>query len=98
MVYAAYSILWRRNLGSTSGILPVDKEVPVVTVHIADEIAHQYEDRARAVGCDSNTLIREALISQLEDLEDLEIATQRLAEPKPALSLDQVKKNLGLAD
>jgi len=70
----------------------------VTTFQIPDEIAHQYEDRARAAGCDTDTLIREALIARLEDLEDVEIATQRLADPQPAISLDQVKRNLGLED
>jgi predicted DNA-binding protein len=70
----------------------------MTTVQIPDEIAHQYEYRARAAGCDTNTFIREALIAQLEDLEDIEIAIARLSDPKPSLSLEEVKRNLGLDD
>lgn len=70
----------------------------MTTFQIPDEIAHQYESRARAAGCDTDTFIREALIARLEDLEDIEIATARLADPQPSLSLEAVKKSLGLAD
>jgi predicted DNA-binding protein len=70
----------------------------MTTVQIPDEIAHQYEDRARAAGCDTETFIREALIAQLEDLEDVELALERLKNPQPSLSLEEVKRNLGLDD
>lgn len=70
----------------------------MTTVQIPDEIAHQYEDRARAAGCDTDTFIREALIAKLEDMEDVEIAMERLQNPQPTLSLGEVKRNLGLDD
>ena len=70
----------------------------MTTVRIPEEIAHRYEDRARASGHDVETLIREALIAQLEDLEDVELALDRLKAPQPALSLEEVKRNLGLDD
>ncbi len=70
----------------------------MTTVQIPDEIAHQYADRASAAGYDMESYIREALIAQLEDLEDVEIAMERLANPQPTLSLEQVKRDLGLDD
>ncbi len=70
----------------------------MTTIQIPDEIAHQYEDRARATGNDADTLIRAALIAQLEDIEDVEIALERLKNPEPSLSLEEVKRNLGLDD
>ena len=70
----------------------------MTTVQIPDEIAHQFEHRARAAGCDTDTYIREALIAKLEDLEDVEIALERLSDLQPTLSLEQVKRNLGLDD
>ena len=70
----------------------------MTTVQIPDEIAHQFQDRAKAAGCDTDSFIRQALIEKLEDMEDIEIAEQRLANPQPTLSLDEVKRNLGLDD
>jgi predicted DNA-binding protein len=70
----------------------------MTTVQIPDDIALQYEDRARAAGCDTDTFIREALIARLEDMEDIEVAMERLADPQPTLSLEEVTRNLGLDD
>jgi predicted DNA-binding protein len=70
----------------------------MTSVLIPDELAHEYEDRARAAGSDVQTFIREALIEKLEDLEDVEIAVKRLADPRPTLSIEEVKRDLGLGD
>ena len=70
----------------------------MVNVQIPEEIAHQHEDRARAAGCDTDTFIREALVAQLEDLHDVEVALERLRDPQPSLSLEEVKRTLGLDD
>lgn len=70
----------------------------MTTVQIPDEIVHEYEDLARAAGSDAATFIRAALIPQLEDLQDIELAMERLKDPQPSLSLDEVKRNLGLDD
>ncbi len=70
----------------------------MVLISVPDEVAYQYELRARAAGCGTDTFIREALIAQLEDLEDVELALERLKNPRPSLSLEEVKRNLGLDD
>lgn len=70
----------------------------MTTVQIPDEIAHQYEDRARAAGCDTDTLIREALIEKLEDLEDIQLAEERFAKGLTPIPMEQVVKDLGLDD
>jgi predicted DNA-binding protein len=70
----------------------------MTTIQIPDEIMHSYEDRARATGFDTETLIREALIEKLEDLHDIQVAEERLADPQPTLSFDEVKRDLGLDD
>ncbi len=70
----------------------------MTTVQIPDEIAAEYASRARAQGCDVDVFIERALIAKLEDLEDIEIATERLKNPQPTLSLKEVKRNLGLDD
>ena len=68
----------------------------MTTFQVPDKIAERYEELARAEGRETDALIREALITQLEDLEDIRIATERLNNPEPSLSLEEVKKNLGL--
>ena len=40
----------------------------------------------------------EPVLSRLEELEDVAIATERLNSPGTRLSLEEVKKDLGLAD
>ena len=70
----------------------------MTTLQIPDEIAHQFEDRAKAAGCDIDTFIREALLSKLEDLEDTEIAIARLLKQQTPIPIEQVIRNLGLED
>ncbi len=70
----------------------------MTTVQIHDEIAAEYASRARAQGCDLSVFIEHALIAQLEDIEDTETAIERLRNPQPSLSLEEVKRNLGLDD
>jgi predicted DNA-binding protein len=70
----------------------------MTTVQIPDEIAHEVEAWARAAGTDAETFVREAIIARLEDLEDVRIAEERLADPQPTYSLDEVKRHFGLGD
>ena len=70
----------------------------MVLIEVPDALAQEYEALARTSGQDRDALIRENLIAQLEDLEDIEIATERLKNPQPSLSLEEVKRNLGLDD
>ena len=70
----------------------------MVLIEVPDELASQYDELARSVGQERNALIQEALIEHLEDLEDIAIARERLASPGKRLSLEEVKRNLGLED
>jgi len=70
----------------------------MTTVQIPDEIMHQYEDHARAIGYDTDTLIREALIEKLEDIADIRIAEERFARGLTPVPFAQVVKDLGLDD
>jgi RHH-type rel operon transcriptional repressor/antitoxin RelB len=74
------------------------QETVMTTVQVPDEIVERYEDLARAEGREKDALIREALITQLEDLEDARIVSERLANPGRRISLEEVEKNLGLED
>ena len=70
----------------------------MATVQTPDDLAQECAVRAGAANCDTDIYIREALISKLEDEEDIQIALERLADPQPSLSLEEVKRNLGLDD
>jgi predicted transcriptional regulator len=70
----------------------------MATVQIPDEIAHFYQERARATGSDPDMLIRQALVSQFEDFEDVAIAEARFAEALIPIPMEQVFKKLGLDD
>jgi predicted DNA-binding protein len=70
----------------------------MTTVQIPDEIVHFYQDRARMTGSDTDTLIREALVSQIEDMEDIAIADARFAKGLTPIPMEQVVENLGLDD
>jgi len=70
----------------------------MATVQLPDEIVRRFEDLSRAAGCETDVYIREALIEKLEDVEDIEIALERLKNPGRLISLEEVAKNLGLDD
>ncbi len=70
----------------------------MTSVQIPDDIAHQYGGRARAAACDTETFIRQALISKPEDMDDIEIAVERLAKKQTPIPIEQVMKNLGRND
>lgn len=70
----------------------------MTTVMVPDEIAHRYEDLARAAGCDKESFIRQALIDHLEDMEDIQIVSERISNPGKRLTLEEIEKNLGLED
>ena len=70
----------------------------MVLIEVPDELALQYDELARSAGQERNTFIRETLIEHLEDLEDLAIVRERLANPGKRFSLEEVKRDLGLDD
>jgi predicted DNA-binding protein len=70
----------------------------MVAIQIPDELARQIEQAAQRAGETKDVFLREAVQSRLDDLEDAAIAEERLKSPGKRLSLEQVKKNLGLED
>ena len=70
----------------------------MATIQIPDELAAQIEQGAQRWGETSDDFLREAVLSRLEDLEDIAIATERLNDPQETISLEELKKNLGLDD
>jgi predicted DNA-binding protein len=68
------------------------------TVEIPQELDAELEALAARNGVDKREYLSEAIISFLEDQEDIAIATERLKNPGRRLSFDEVKKSLGLDD
>ena len=65
-------------------------------VQIPPEIESQYEKVAQSTGESADNLVRKALLSYLDDLHDVAVAKEYLLNPEDTLSLDELKKNLGL--
>jgi RHH-type rel operon transcriptional repressor/antitoxin RelB len=68
----------------------------MTTIQISDELAQQIELGAQRVGETSDAFLREAVLSRLDDIEDVAVATERLSHPEKRSSLEEVKKSLGL--
>jgi predicted DNA-binding protein len=64
-------------------------------IEIPAELETQYEYFARRNGKSRDDLVRQALVSHLEDLA---VATERLKNPGETISLEQLKRDLGLDD
>jgi RHH-type transcriptional regulator, rel operon repressor / antitoxin RelB len=71
-------------------------EALMTAIQISDELAAQIEQSAQRAGESSADFIREAVLSRLEDMEDIALATERLKNPGETISLEELKKSLGL--
>jgi len=70
----------------------------MTTIQIPDELASQIEQGARSAGESSDDFLRQAVLSRLEDLQDIAVATERLKNPGRRIPLDEVARRLGLDD
>ena len=74
----------------------------MLAVQFPDEIERRLAAVAKASGRSKEDCVREAVVEYLADLEDLAIAERRLADIREgragAVSLDDVTRDLGLAD
>ena len=69
------------------------------TINLSSEIESKLTNLSQQMGKTEDKLIEEALISYLEDLEDIKDAEERLENPPSLyLTLEEVEKELGLAD
>lgn len=77
-------------------------EMQMLAIRLPEEIEIRLENLAKATGRTKTFYAREAILEYLEDMEDLYIAEQRMADIKAGRSktytLDEVKIGLGLAD
>jgi predicted DNA-binding protein len=69
-----------------------------MAVQIPAEIESPFEAFAQRTGESTDNLVREALLTYLDDLEDIAAAKEHLLHPGDTISLDELKRNLGLDD
>ena len=74
----------------------------MLAIRLPAEIELRLENLAKATGRTKTYYAREAILEYLEDMEDLYMAEQRMADIKAGLSktytLDEIKNRLGLAE
>jgi predicted transcriptional regulator len=73
-------------------------EARTITLLIDSDIDDELTELARATGRDKLSIARDALVEWLEDQEDIRDAEAVVAEGNPSIPLEEVKRNLGLAN
>jgi predicted DNA-binding protein len=70
----------------------------MATIQIPDELESLIEQGAQRAGETSAAFLSEAVLSRLEEIEDIAIATERLKNPGTRISLQEIGRKYGLAD
>lgn len=70
----------------------------MVTLSLSSQIENRLSILAHELGKKEEELLQDAIISYLEDLEDIRDAEYRLDNPESYLTLDELEKSLDLAD
>ncbi|PWB55200.1 MAG: anti-toxin [Nitrosomonadales bacterium] len=70
----------------------------MLAVRLPEEIENRIALLARSTGRTKSFYVREAVVEYLDDLEDYYLAEARGNSPLPAIPLDQIERDLGLAD
>ena len=66
-----------------------------ITARVPDEVAEALDTAAAALNRSRAEVIRQALESYLEDIDDLTVALERLRDPSdPVLDWDEVRRDL----
>jgi RHH-type rel operon transcriptional repressor/antitoxin RelB len=77
-------------------------EVIMLAIRLPAEVESRLDALAKATGRTKTFYAREAILEYLDDLEDIYLAEQRLADIRAGRSrlhsLDEVERDLGLAD
>lgn len=68
----------------------------MLAIRLDPEIESRLEKLAKKTGRTKTFYAREAILEHLDDLEDIYLASQRLAERAKTYSADEVKHELGL--
>jgi predicted DNA-binding protein len=70
----------------------------MLSIDLDPEIEQRLKALAKSAGKTEAELARELIEQDIEDLEDLRIAEERLANPGTRLTSQQVRRELGLDD
>lgn len=71
----------------------------MVTLDMPEELEAQFAAAARARGVALSDYLRDFIVEHYQDdADDLRIAQERLANPQPGITSNQLRKNLGLDD
>ena len=68
----------------------------MLAIRLEKDLEEEIDLLAKAKGSNRSAVVREAIVSYLEDNEDLELAKQALAETGSSKSLSDLRKDLGL--
>ena len=68
----------------------------MLAIELDPDIEKRLELLAERTGRTKDFHAREAILEHLADLEDIDLATERLAQPAPTYSADDVKREVGL--
>ena len=82
----------------SEGMVAAVAETRELTLVIDSDIDDELTAIAHSTGRDKRSLAREALIEWLEDQEDIRDAQAIIAQDNPSISLEEVKRSLGLAN
>ena len=70
----------------------------MLAIRLPKDIEDRLEALARQTGRTKTYYARQAILEYLDDLEDYYVAVARLEENLPAIPLEDVERQLGLAD
>ena len=70
----------------------------MLAIHLDPEVERRLVAVAARTGRSTDDHVQDAILSHLEDLEDIQTAEERLRNPGRRWTLDQVERELGLDD
>ena len=70
----------------------------MLTVVLEADTEQRIAERARKQGISEVNLIRKLIEDSLDDLDDIQMAAERLSDPLPPLTSAEARKALGLED
>ncbi len=70
----------------------------MLTLTLEPAIERRITECARDHGISATELLRELIQAGLDDLDDIRMAEARLANPRPPVTSEEVRKALGLDD
>jgi RHH-type transcriptional regulator, rel operon repressor / antitoxin RelB len=70
----------------------------MLAIRLPEKIETRLGQLAQETGMTKTALVREAILEHIDDLEDYYLAEARARQNRKAISLEDVERELGLAD